>query len=170
MIFDETQAPFRIREGPVDLAVLDRSLPREGYRRLLRLCLCGGIPVVALTEEPLRVRLLTGDPLPCGLLPFPFLPEDLTGLCRSVLEKTVSETRITLPEGEMELRSFRLPSGPPVTAGELDILIALAEGRTPGTASREVLIAALNHKLSASGSRTRIRRRAGSYEWGAEDE
>ena len=117
--FDGTQVLELLAEGSFDAAVLDRDLPRIGHRRILELLRRENIPVIVLQDSPVTSSLLLGEPLANAYLPYPFLPEELLSLLQNVLEKAASPESVCLAGQELGLTAFRLPSGKPITAGEM---------------------------------------------------
>ena len=127
--FDGTQVLELLAQGGFDAAVLDRALPRIGHRRILELLHRENIPVVVLQDSPITPALLLGEPLANAYLPYPFLPDELLALLQNVLEKASSKESVSLAGQELRLSAFRLPTGRPITAGEMDTLLALCRRR-----------------------------------------
>ena len=135
--FDGIQAVSYLAGAPYDAAVLDRSIPRVGYARVLQAARESRVPVVLLTETAPDASFLLSSPLPAACLAYPFSPEELAARLASVT-------------------AFSLGGRVSLTDKEIDLLLALAEGEAPA-APDAVLVRALNDKYASLGSAFRIR-------------
>ena len=156
--FDGAQALSLLGGEAFDAVILDRDLPRVGIGTLIGAARQRGFPVVLLTDEPVRARQLTEDPLPNAYLAYPFTSERLKCVLTDTAEKAKSRDRISIGALTVDVGGFRIENGPPVTAGEIDTLAALADGR-PVRTDDGAYISALNDKFARMGSKTRIRYR-----------
>lgn len=154
--FDGIQAVSYLAGAPYDAVVLDRSIPRVGYARVLQAARESRVPVVLLTETSPDARFLLSSPLPAACLAYPFSPGELAARLASVTEKSASDRCFTAGDGEVAVAAFCLGGRVPLTDAEIDLLHALAEGEAPA-APDAALIRALNGKYESLGSAFRIR-------------
>ena len=168
--FDGTQVLSLISVEEYDLIILDRALPRIPLKQLLTRIRRKGIPVIALTDEPVSSRLLMDQPVPNAWLPFPFTPQSLSRVIRDTLEKAASDERWSMGDVTVDVRGFRFEDGPGLSAGELDVLRALLHGEAVSTAEG-ACISSLNAKLAGLTCDKKIRYRSGKgFELVNEDE
>ncbi len=153
--FDGAQVLTAAAAAPYDLLVLTQSLPRVPWETVTARIRAAGTPVVLLLQGPLTVRALTSEPPVNACLAFPFTPAELRDAVRSVIEKKNSAETLSLGCVTVAVSSFRLGDAP-VTAGELDILTALAAGRSVTSADARTYVQALNGKLEAQRLPVRI--------------
>lgn len=153
--FDGTQVLLLLNTEEFDLIILDRTLPRIPFRQLLTQIRRKGIPVIALTDEPVSSRLLTQKPGPNTWLPLPFTPERLSHVIRDTLEKAASDERWRIGGLTVNVSGFRFEEGPGLSSGELDVLHALLHREVVST-DDGACISSLNTKFSELNSRIRI--------------
>lgn len=155
--FDGAQAMVLLKQHPFDIVLLEETLPRMELTQLLQTLAAEGIPVIVMANRNVTVKTLLQYRQPNAYLSFPFLPADLTGLIRAVLDKKRSDE--TLPCGDIgvDLAGFCFSgTETPLTNGEIDLLRELkASGKTMGKRKR-VMIQALNEKMKKLGLKTRI--------------
>ena len=156
--FDGAQVLTLLAEERFDGAILDRSIPRVEYRRLVSRLYSAGIPVIVLLNEAPSSRLLQGDALPNAYLRYPFAPEALIRLVRDILDRASRPRRFTVAGLTADTKSLRLGSER-VTQRELEILSALSEGVPLPEGQNEVYIGVLNDKLARQNAAARIRYR-----------
>ncbi|MBR7032325.1 MAG: hypothetical protein IKI03_01670 [Clostridia bacterium] len=157
--FDGTQVLTLLSAENFDAVILDRALPRVDHKTLVARIREKDLPSVVLTDEPVSARLLTDEVLPNEYLSYPFDAKKLSAVIKGVLEKSSSAERINVEDVGITVREFRIKNGPGLTAGEIDVLKSLIEGR-PVTTSDGAYISALNAKFAGVGSKVRIRYRA----------
>ena len=168
--FDGTQVLSLISAEEFDLIILDRSLPRITFKQLLMRIHRKGIPVIALTDEPVSSHLLMDQPGPNAWLPFPFTPQSLNRVIRDTLEKAASGERWSIGGLTVDVPGFRFEDGPGLSAGELDVLRTLLH-REAVSADEGACISALNAKLAGLNCDQKIRYRSGKgFELVNEDE
>lgn len=153
--FDGTQVLLLLNTEEFDLIILDCTLPRIPFKQLLTQIHRTGIPVIALTDEPVSSRLLTEEPGPNTWLPLPFTPECLSHVIRDTLEKAASDERWRIGGLTVNVSGFRFEEGPGLSSGELDVLRALLHGEAVST-DGGACISSLNTKLSELNNRIRI--------------
>ena len=168
--FDGTQVYARLNTERYELLILSQTLPRIPTTQLLERCAQAGLPTILLTERAPRLSQLT-EPLPAqAYLPLPFLPEELRQTVRSVSEKRCSTRVLTVCGLRTPVADYAL-AGRRLTAGELDVLLALEDGAALPDERRDgPVVAALNEKLKALGLPQRIRYRNDGYKWVTNDE
>ena len=168
--FDGTQVLSLLSAEEFDLIILERALPRIPIKQLLTRIRRKGIPVIALTDEPVSSHLLTDQPGPNAWLPFPFTPQSLNRVIRDTLEQAVSDERWSMGGVTVNVPGFRFENGPGLSAGELDVLHALLQGETVSI-DDGACISALNAKLAGLTCDKKIRYRSGKgFELVNEDE
>lgn len=154
--FDGTQVVRLAESEDFDLAILDRRLPRVDMNELTRLFEKKGVPVVALWDEPITASVLTNEAPVCSYLAYPFTPEELVGRVRNVLEKRSADGRLRLPGLDVSVAGFALPGGTPLTAEEMDTLLALHDGTRLTADKSGVYFSAINRKFAREGLDLRI--------------
>lgn len=155
-VFDGIQAVSCLAGSFYDAAVLDRSIPRVEYARVLQAARESRVPAVLLTETAPDASFLLSSPLPAACLAYPFSSEELAARLASVTEKSVSDRRFTAGDREVAVAAFSLGGRVSLTDKEIDLLLALAEGEAPA-APDAALVRALNDKYASLGSAFRIR-------------
>ena len=155
--FDGAQAATLLAAGPYDLAILERALPRVGHGQLIGLLRREGVPAIVLLEGRAGVGQLLSDSLPEAYLALPFLPGDLTALIDSVTAKRASGRVFACGDAAVDAARFRFEgTDTRLTAGEIDLLSALAGQETVQGKRARTLIHAVNEKLKRLGRATRI--------------
>ena len=155
--FDGAQAASLMPQGPYDAVILDENLPRVGWEQLARLTDREGTPVIVLMNQRVSMKHLLSPALPSAYLPFPFLPGDLTGLMEDVARKARSRETFPCGDAAVDVARFRfLDTDVRLTAGEMDLLRSLTEGKKPEGRRARTMISALNEKLAGMGKQTRI--------------
>lgn len=152
--FDGIQVLSALADGPFDAAVIDRSLPRIEYARLLDELGRGARAVIVLTDEGITPAMLASRPLPDAFLPYPFAPDALVTLVRTVLAARDSALRFPFAGTELDVGGFRIGETP-VTLAEIETLSLLLSGRYAG-AEKSVPVAALNRKFASARIPARI--------------
>lgn len=154
--FDGAQVLSLIPAEHFDIAVVDGELPRVGYKTLIERIIAAGIPVAVLEDGPVSARRLAEEPVPSAFLSYPFSPDELGNVIRSVTEKAGSGEKIEVPGAVIDVRGFRIEGGPRITSGEIDLLLGLLKSGRAAPCDG-ALVGSLNSKFSAAGVGTRIR-------------
>ena len=141
-----------LAEGRFDLVVLDLMMPGEdGLSICRRLRAQGSVPIVMVTALGEETDRIVGLEMGADdYVPKPFNPRELLARIRAVLRRSAAETAEAPERGLLRFagwtldraaRDLRDPSGEPVTltAGEFDLLVALAE-RPQRVLSRDRLL------------------------------
>ena len=141
-----------LAEGRFDLVVLDLMMPGEdGLSICRRLRAQGSVPIVMVTALGEETDRIVGLEMGADdYVPKPFNPRELLARIRAVLRRSALETAEAPERGLLRFagwtldraaRDLRDPSGEPVmlTAGEFDLLVALAE-RPQRVLSRDRLL------------------------------
>ena len=141
-----------LAEGRFDLVVLDLMMPGEdGLSICRRLRAQGSVPIVMVTALGEETDRIVGLEMGADdYVPKPFNPRELLARIRAVLRRSVLEMAEAPERGLLRFagwtldraaRDLRDPSGGPVmlTAGEFDLLVALAE-RPQRVLSRDRLL------------------------------
>ena len=157
--FDGTQVLYLLAKESFDIVILDRYIQRVDSREITERVHRKNIPVVILTYDSLSAHTLTEEPVPNAYLPYPFDSEKISGVISNVLAKAASGETLKAGKAEIEVAKFRIKDGPRLTADEIDVLKAIAEGKRVASKDR-VFISSLNAKLAKAGSDTRIKYRA----------
>ena len=79
--FDGTQVVFLLSNEPFDIVILDRAIPRIGYKKLTDLIHGKGIPVILLSDGN-KPDETDSD----ACLTYPFAPENIENVIRNVLK------------------------------------------------------------------------------------
>ena len=158
--FDGTQVLSLLDNEQFDAAVIDREIPRVGYRILTERAKEKKVPVIALINQPVSVKLLTEEPLPNGFLSFPFDAEGMKKAIRDTVDKAANGGEFDFAGTIIDAAGFRMAGGQSLTGWETDVLRALKEGKTV-TTDDGAAISALNIKFEKAGSKVRIRYIAG---------
>ena len=155
--FDGAQVVSLLRTGKFDIVVLQETLPRIEHEQILQLLKKERVPVIALTDHRENVKDLLKPQLPNSYLPFPFLPEDLTGRIQAVLAKVHSSEKFSRCGVEIDVAGFCFSGTDTfLTNGEIDLLRELEHpGKASGKRTR-VIVQALNQKLQKTGKQARI--------------
>ena len=155
--FDGAQVTALLARERFDVVVLEEKLPRIGHERLMLTLQREDLPVIVLLDERVGVKHLLRTRLPCAYLPFPFLPDDLTGLIEDVLRKRACGERLVCGDLSVDTARFRF-SGTDVrlTAREISLLARLAAEESVGGRRERTVIHALNEKLRRLGRREQI--------------
>lgn len=156
--FDGTQVLSLISAEHFDVAILDSVVPRVDHKTLVVKIREKHLPVVVLTEEKVSARRLAEEALPNAYLSYPFHSETLIAVIQNVLETASSDQRLTVGDVEVVLSDFRIAGGAGLTLDEIKVLRSLSEGKAVTTCDG-ACVSALNEKLAAVGSATRIRYR-----------
>lgn len=138
-----------LAEGRFDLVVLDLMMPGEdGLSICRRLRAQGSVPIVMVTALGEETDRIVGLEMGADdYVPKPFNPRELLARIRAVLRRSAAEApergllRFAGWTLDRAARDLRDPSGEPVmlTAGEFDLLVALAE-RPQRVLSRDRLL------------------------------
>ncbi len=158
--FDGLQVLSLLSAETFDAAVLDEGLPRIEPGVLIARMRKKGIPVAVLTDGPLSARKLTGEPSANAWLSYPFSVGQIGRVIRDMREKAASSERFTVAGCEIDVPGFRIVGGPSLTAGEIDVLRSLRNGKAV-TADSGAYIDALNVRFASAGAAAGIRYRAG---------
>ena len=82
--FDGAQVLMLTASESFDVAVLDRSLPRIKYGRVLERVTAQGIPVIALASASSGGENTAQMPGERAVLTYPFMPEEIIGKIRDM--------------------------------------------------------------------------------------
>lgn len=156
--FDGAQVSSLLSSEEFDLVILDRDIPRIGYKKLIERVHERKTPVIVLTDEIIRVSRLTESPLPNAYISYPFSPDMMRDVIKDVLGKASSGERMMVGRHEINVPGFRITGGPRLTAKEIDVLHSLLTG-SPVTTGDGACISALNAKLAGVGSEMTIKYR-----------
>ncbi len=155
--FDGARTIFLLSQRKFDIAIMEQGLPRIELDQLLGTLTEAGTPVILLADENVTVKTLLRPQQPSAYLSLPFLPSDLTGLMRSVMEKARSGELLRCGEVEVDVSGFRFSGADThLTNGEIDLLRELKTRRRTAGKRTRVMIQALNEKLKALGKHARI--------------
>lgn len=154
--FDGAQVMNLIAAESFDAAVIDRGIPRVGIKTLTAKIKEKGIPVIALSDEPPSARRLAEEPLPSACLSYPFDSKKLCAVITDAAGMAAGGAGFEFGKAEIDVSGFCIKGGASLTASEINVLAALAGGKTPG-AGEGLYVAALNKKLARAGAGVRIK-------------
>ena len=157
--FDGPQIISAISAESFNGVILDSNLPRMALKAIVARVQEKGVPVLVLTLSPVSAHQLTEEPLPNGYLSYPFTAAILTEAVRDMLEKALSNERLSVGGTEIDVPAFRIRGGPCLTAGEIDVIRALQKGE-PLSTDDGAYISAFNAKLVRVGAKASIQYRA----------
>lgn len=154
--FDGTQVMSLLSAERFDAAVIDASLPRIECEKLIKSARDRNVPVIILSENVISSERLCSGSVASSGLAYPFTPHELKDALIDVLEKSESEEIIRIQGLEIKVRDFRITGGPYVTAGEINTLKEILDGRDIRHGD-EIYMDSLNTKLARCGTGARIR-------------
>jgi len=154
--FDGTQVVTLLSTESFDLVILDREIPRIGYKRIIDRIREKEIPVIVLTKGHVRVSQLTQASLPNSYISFPFDHEQIGKVINNLNEKISNGEHLSIGNTEIDVSGFRIKDGPRLTCEEIDTLTSLIRGETLKT-EYGAYISALNSKFRDSGAGVKIK-------------
>lgn len=128
--FDGFQVMAWLQERSYDFVILDRSLPRVGHDRLIKLVNEMEIPVIVLQTMKMDARLLLKDHLANAYLRYPFQSKELLRVIKEVSQKRQNEQVLRVGDVNLNTRTFLLSDKLRITNEEIDILEFLAKMQT----------------------------------------
>ena len=153
--FEGTRVMSLISEEQFDAAIIDFSMPRIECEKLIQAARFRGIPVITTLSEEADISLLTSENAADEYLTYPFAYRELKDILSDLLEKAGSSEIIRFSGLEIEVSKFRFTDGPHVTAGEINTLKDVLDGRAIRS-GHEIFTGSINLKLARCGANARI--------------
>ncbi|MBR0231496.1 MAG: response regulator [Clostridia bacterium] len=91
--FDGTQVITLLSTESFDIALLDRNLPRVDHKTIIERANAKNVPVVVLTDGPAGLRNKADEPVPDGMLSYPFTFDSVKDAVRHTLESNIGKER-----------------------------------------------------------------------------
>ena len=156
-VFDAPQVIRKAAQGHYDIAILNKGLPGEDSRQLIKLMKDNKTPTIMLLSQRVVPVMLMDACAADSYMSFPFFPEELKARADEVFKKASSSEQLNVDGLKINIGKFMSDSGVHYTNEEINILLAIQNGQSFDIRKVSAYINSLNNKFESAGMNTRIK-------------